>query len=89
MVRNLEITFSFLADSAKQFRFGALRDVMRDGKSAMRTRAFRMHNTLRKTLAVEMLQLLDQMKILQQERAVWASGGRVLVIGYRNARGGG
>jgi hypothetical protein len=46
------------------------------------------HHALGNALAVEVLQLLDQVDILQQDRPARAGGDRVLAISYRDAAGG-
>jgi hypothetical protein len=48
-----------------------------------------MHHPFRDALAVEVLQLLDQVEVLQQQRAARAGAERVLVVGDRNPGGGG
>jgi len=48
-----------------------------------------MHHALGDAFAVEVLQLLDQVEILDQDGAARAGGLRVLVVGDRRARCGG
>jgi hypothetical protein len=44
-----------------------------------------MYTTLRDVLAVEVSKFFDEVKIVEQQRASWASGARILVIGDRSA----
>jgi hypothetical protein len=60
---------------------------VRDGERAVS--AFGVHHALRNALAVEMLEFFDQVEVLQQHRATWAGGQGILVIGDRDAGGGG
>jgi len=44
-----------------------------------------MHDSFWNALAVEMLQLFDQMKVLKQQWAAWAGGQGILIVGHRNS----
>ncbi|MNV89093.1 hypothetical protein D3C71_1833600 [compost metagenome] len=48
-----------------------------------------MHTALGDVFTVEMGKLLDQMKVVEQQRATRASRTGILVIGNRSATGGG
>ena len=55
-------------------RLGPLAHVVGDLKVAVRARALGVHDALGDALAVEMRELVDQVKVLQQQRAVLADG---------------
>jgi hypothetical protein len=48
-----------------------------------------MHHAFRDALAIEVLELLDQMDVLQQHRSAAAGSERVLVVGDGGSRSGG
>lgn len=60
-------------------------DVGAGGELAVGTGAAGMHHALGDALAVEALQLLQQLHVLQQHRTVGAGGLRVLVVTHRGA----
>ena len=62
------------------FGLGQVAEVVGHGEGAMGARAACVHHALRNAFAVEALQLLDQLHILQQHRAIGAGGLGVLVI---------
>lgn len=64
---------------------GQVAEVVSDGESAMGAGTASMHHPLGNTLAVEALELLDQLNILQQHRPSGACGLRVLVVAHRRA----
>ncbi len=68
---------------------GVARDVVGDGERAVGARALGVHHALGDALAVQVRQLLDQLEVLQQQRAARAGGQRVLVVGDGRAGGGG
>ena len=78
-----------LADGREQLGLGVLRDVVRDGEGAVSARPLGVHHALGNALAVEVLQLLDEVEILQQDRPARAGGDRVLVVGDGDAGSGG
>ncbi len=80
---------SLLAHGAKDFRPRIARDVVRDGKRAMRAGTLGMHAALGDDFAVEVGQLFQEPHILQQGRAAWACRLDVLVVDDRRAKGGG
>ena len=81
--------FGLLACGVEQLRGGVFRDVVRDGEGAVSARALGVHHALGNALAVEVLQFLDQVKVLQQQQTAWPGAERVLVVDDRNAGGGG
>jgi len=62
------------ADLLEESRVRVARDVVRHGEAAVRPRPLGMCHTLRDALTVEVLQLLDQMEVLQQQRAAGPGG---------------
>jgi hypothetical protein len=78
-----------LADGLKQLGAGVVGDVAGNGEGTVGARAFGVHTTLRNVFAVEVGELLDQVEIVEQQRAARAGGTGILVIGYRCAAGGG
>ena len=78
-----------LAHGAKDFRPRVARDVVRDGKRAMRAGTLGMHAALGDDFAVEVGQLFQEPHILQQGRATRAGRLDVLVVDDRRAKGGG
>jgi hypothetical protein len=65
------------------------RDVMRDGERVIGAGALGVHHALGNALAVEVLQLFDQVEVLEQQRAARTGADGVLVFRDRNAGGGG
>lgn len=64
--------FGLLADSREQLGLGVFADVVGDGEGAVSAGAFGMHDALRDALAVEMLELFNQVEVLQQDGATRA-----------------
>ena len=77
-----------LAHLREEARFGVARDVVRDGKRAIRAGALGVHGPFRHALAVLVRQLLEQLVILEQKRTARTGGKGVLVVGNRIAAGG-
>ena len=75
--------FGLLADFLEQLGAGVAGDVLGDGERAERARALGVHAPLRDHLAHEVGQLLIQPHILCQQRAAWAGGEAVLIVGHR------
>ena len=63
-----------LANLGQKLGLAERRHVVRDLKVAVRARALGVHDALGDALAVEMSELVDQVKVLQQQRAVLADG---------------
>ncbi len=78
-----------LADFREQLRLGVGTQVMGDGKAAVGAGALGMDHALGSALAVEVLQLFDQVEVLQQQRAARAGAEGILVVGDRNTGSGG
>ena len=64
----------------KYLGLGQVAQVIGHGKRTVSAGAASMHNTLRNAFAVKALQLLQQLHVLQQHRAIGPGGLRVLVI---------
>ena len=79
------ITISVLAPGWKHRRPGEGADVLGHLERAERAAALGVRLPLRDALPVEVGHLLDQVVVLQQDRAVRADGQRMLVTGYRIA----
>src|SRR5258707_1041037 len=73
----------------KELGLGALADVLGDLKVAVRPAALGVHDPLGHAVTVEVRHLLDQVVVLQQQRAVAADGLRELVARRRDAGVGG
>ncbi|MNF54933.1 hypothetical protein D3C84_363770 [compost metagenome] len=78
-----------LANCLKQLRAGVLSDIACHGERTVGTRAFGVYTALRDVFTVEVGKLLDQVKVVEQQRATRAGGTGILVIGNRSATGGG
>ncbi|MNQ94856.1 hypothetical protein D3C85_1103940 [compost metagenome] len=84
-----EKCWCLLADGVEQLRAGVLSDITSYGERAVSTRTLGVHTTLRDVFTVEVGKLLDQVKVVEQQRATRAGGTGILVIGDRSATGGG
>lgn len=73
-----------LAQVATKFSAGAYQvtDVVSDFEFAIGSGALSMHDTLRNPLTVEVSKQVDQMKILEQQRAILADSLRALGVRY-------
>ncbi|MNF77545.1 hypothetical protein D3C84_596950 [compost metagenome] len=80
---------SLLAYSLEQLGAGVLSDITRHGEGPVGARAFGMHTAFRDVFAVEVGELLDQVKVVEQQRATRAGRAGILVVGDRSATGGG
>ncbi|MNJ57048.1 hypothetical protein D3C77_526230 [compost metagenome] len=78
-----------LADIAEQLGAAVLGDIAGHREGAIGTRALGVHTALWDVLAVEVRELLDQMEVIQQQRATRACRTRILVISDRCTAGGG
>ncbi|MNM77068.1 hypothetical protein D3C81_889100 [compost metagenome] len=81
--------FGLLANAVEQPGAAVLGDIAGDGEGAIGTRAFGVYAALRDVLAVEVREFLDQVEVIQQQRATRACRTRILVVGHRRAAGGG
>ena len=87
--REAQERFRLLADLGEDLGLGISGDVVGDGQRAIGRRAFGMNHALRDALPVLVRELLDQLVILEQQRAARAGRQAVLVIGdRRTCRGG-
>ncbi|MNN24768.1 hypothetical protein D3C81_1382100 [compost metagenome] len=84
-----EKCWCLLADGVEQLRAGVLSDITSYGERAVSTRTLGVHTTLRDVFTVEVSKLLDQVKVVEQQRASRACRTGILVIGDRSATGGG
>ena|SRR2546425_3785337 len=75
---------SLLADGREYPGFGVTRDVAGDGKGAVGARALRVHHAFGDALAVEVRVLLEELPILDEERAPRTCGQGVLVVAPLN-----
>ena len=78
-----------LADLGEEPGLRIAGDVVRDRQGAVGAPTLRMDGPLRNALTVLVRQLLDQLVVLQQDRAARPGGHRVLVVGHRCAGAGG
>jgi hypothetical protein len=78
-----------LADFEKNVRRGKWRDVVRHGERAESTRPLGMDHTLGNPLPIEVRHLLDQVKVLHQNRTARTRSERILIVadGYAGSRG--
>ena len=78
-----------LANRLKQLGTGVVGDVFSDGEGTVSTRTFSVHATLRNVFPIEVSELLDQVKVVEQQRAAWAGGTGVLIVSDWSAAGSG
>ena len=71
--------------ASKHFGFGQIAEVVGHGERTVSTRTTGVYDPLRDALTIKTLQLLQQLDILQQHRAVSPGGLRILVIAYGSA----
>src|SRR5258705_10037329 len=67
-----------LAHCTEQLCLRELRDVVRDCEGAVGAGALGVHHSLWDALAIEMLELLDEVEVLQQQWSARTGGDRVL-----------
>src|SRR5277367_681830 len=69
-----------LSDAVEQAGFAISRNVVRHGKYAVRAGSLSVHHPFRHTLSVLMRQLLEQVIVLQENRAMRSSRFGILVV---------
>ena len=69
----------------KYLGLGQVAEVVGDGERTVGAGASGMYNTLRNTLTIKALQFLDQLHVLQQDRAIGPGGLRILIVANRCA----
>src|ERR1700754_216903 len=76
---------SLLTFRIQEISLRVLRLVAVGDEDSVSTYAASMHHALWGTFAIECLKLVDQMKVLQQDRSIFPGCERVLVISHRSA----
>ncbi|MNN54352.1 hypothetical protein D3C81_1691650 [compost metagenome] len=87
--RKTQEGFSLLTNRVKQLGLGESSDVLGDCKGAIGSGALGVYTPLRDVLAIEVSELLDQVEIVEQQRAAGASRAGILVVSYGGTAGGG